>query len=122
MITVLNLIRKYWIYITLLIFTVITILSLVPPPELPPMPGSDKTHHLIAYSILIFPAALRKPDYLPAICLFFTCGSGAIELIQPLVNRYGEFSDLLANITGLVCGLLAAKFITWLLPANSECK
>jgi hypothetical protein len=43
------------------------------------------------------------------------CWSGAIELLQPFVNRYGEFQDLAANIIGLVCGLLAAKLIRWLL-------
>ena len=122
MITLLTLSRKYWKSITLFFLTVITILSLVPLAELPPIPGSDKTHHIIAYGLLMFPAALRKPDYLPAIGLFFICWSGAIELIQPFVNRYGEFQDLAANITGLVCGLLAAKLIRWLFPANSELK
>ena len=58
--------------------------------------------------------------YLPVIGLFFICWSGAIELIQPFVNRYGEFQDLAANITGLVCGFLAANLVTWLLPMNSE--
>ena len=122
MITLLTLIRKSWRAITLCILTVITVLSLLPLAELPPISGSDKTHHIIAYALLMFPAALRKPDYLPAIGLFFICWSGAIELIQPFVNRYGEFQDLAANITGLVCGLLAAKLIRWLFPANSELK
>ena len=122
MITLLTLIRKYWISITLFILTVITVLSLYPLEELPPVPGSDKTHHFIAYAMLMFPTALRKPDYLPAICLFFICWSGAIELLQPFVNRYGEFQDLAANITGLVFGLLAVKLIKWLLPVNSDLK
>ena len=120
MIKLLTPIRKYWKAITLFILTGITILSLVPLAELPPMPGSDKTHHIIAYGLLMFPAALRKPAYLPVIGLFFICWSGAIELIQPFVNRYGEFQDLAANITGLVCGFLAANLVTWLLPMNSE--
>ena len=119
MIKLLKTIRKYWRATTLFILTGITILSLVPLAELPPVPGSDKTHHIIAYGLLIFPAALRKSDYLPAISLFFICWSGAIELIQPFVNRYGEFQDLAANIIGLVSGLLAAKLITWLFPINS---
>ena len=122
MITLLTLIRKYWLSITLFILTVITVLSLLPLKELPPVPGSDKTHHIIAYATLMFPTALRKPHYLPAIGLFFIGWSGAIELLQPYVNRYGEFRDLAANITGLVCGLLAVKFIQWLLPVNSELK
>ena len=122
MITLLTLIRKYWIFITLFILTVITVLSLLPLEELPSVPGSDKTHHFIAYAMLMFPTALRKPNYLPAIGLFFIGWSGAIELLQPYVNRYGEFQDLAANITGLVCGLLAVQLIKWLLPVNSELK
>ena len=86
------------------------------------MAGSDKTHHIIAYAILMFPVAIRKLDCLPAIFLFFIGWSGAIELLQPFVNRYGEFQDLAANITGLVCGLLAAKLIQWLFPVNSDLK
>ncbi len=122
MITLLTLIRKYWISITLFILTVITVLSLWPLEELPPVPGSDKTHHFIAYAMLMLPTALRKPNYWPAIGLFFIGWSGAIELLQPYVNRYGEFQDLAANITGLVCGLLAVQLIKWLLPVNSELK
>ncbi len=122
MITILTLSRKYWISITLFILTVITILSLWPLEELPPVPGSDKTHHFIAYAMLMLPTAIRKPDYLPAIVLFFICWSGAIELLQPFVNRYGEFQDLAANITGLVCGFGAVKLIKWLLPVNSDLK
>jgi hypothetical protein len=122
LITLLILIRKYWISITLLLLTVITVLSLHPLDKLPPAPGSDKTHHFIAYALLMFPTAIRKPDYLLAIGLFFIGWSGAIELLQPFVNRYGEFEDLAANITGLVCGLLAVKLIKWLLPVNSDLK
>ena len=122
MITLLKLSGKYWISITLFILTVITFLSLYPLDKLPPAPGSDKTHHLIAYAMLMLPAAIKKPDYLPAIGLFFVCWSGGIELLQPFVNRYGEFQDLVANITGLVCGFGAGKLIKWLLSVNLDRK
>lgn len=114
-VALLTLIRKYWIHITLFVLTVITVLSLYPLDELPPVPGSDKTHHLIAYALLMFPTAIRKPKYLPAIGLFFVCWSGGIELIQPSVNRYGEFKDLAANIMGLIGGFGIARAIEWLL-------
>ena len=113
-------IRKYWIFFTLFILTMITVLSLCPLEELPPVPGDDKTHHFIAYAVLMLPAAIRKPSYLPAIGLFFICWSGAIELLQPLVNRYRDFWDLAANVTGLFCGLLVARSIEWLLSFNSK--
>ena len=108
MTTLLSLIRTYWVAITLLILVVITLLSLWPAGQLPKVPGTDKTHHFIAYAGLMFPAALRKPKYWLFIGLFFIGWSGAIELIQPYVNRYGEWLDLLANSGGVLCGVLLA--------------
>ncbi len=67
-----------------------TVLSLWPLENLPPVPGSDKVQHLIAYAALMFPIALRKPKYWPLIGLLFIAWSGPIELLQPYVNRYGE--------------------------------
>ena len=110
-IALLSLIKKYWTFITLLILTVITIFSLTPLATLPPAPGTDKTHHFVAYATLMLPTALRKPKHLPLISLFFLGWSGAIELIQPYVNRYGELQDLAANAGGLICGWLIAKVL-----------
>ena len=112
--TIINPIKKHWLVLTLFFLSIITILSLTPLPELPPVPGSDKTHHFIAYGTLILPTAIRKPKKWLIITLFFIGWSGAIELIQPFVNRYGELIDLVANIGGLVCGLLLGQFILWL--------
>ncbi|MBE9043016.1 VanZ family protein [Pleurocapsales cyanobacterium LEGE 10410] len=122
MLTLLTLIKRYWIYVTAFILTAITILSLTPLEKLPSAPGTDKTHHFIAYAVLMFPTALRKPKYWLAITLFFICWSGAIELLQPYVNRYGELEDLGANIVGLVCGVIAVEIIKWLIPVDSKKK
>lgn len=119
-IALLTLIKKHWIFVTAFILTAITILSLTPLETLPPAPGTDKAHHFIAYAALMFPTALRKPKYWLAIALFFICWSGAIELLQPYVNRYGEIEDLVANIIGLVFGLLAVQIIKWLIPIDSD--
>ena len=115
-------IKRYWISSTLFILMMITILSLRPLQMLPPVPGSDKTHHFIAYATLIFPTALRKPKYWQIIVLLFIGWSGAIELIQPYVNRYGELQDLAANIIGLVCGYLLVQIVNWFFPVNSKQK
>lgn len=122
MITPLNFIRKYWISSTLFVLTAITFLSLRPLDRLPPVPGSDKVHHFIAYALLMLPTALRKPDYLLGIGLFFIGWSGAIELLQPYVNRHREFQDLLANTMGLGCGFLTVKLIAWLFPVKPDLK
>jgi len=111
MIKFLTIIKTNWAVFTLTILVAITLLSLWPLDELPQVPGTDKIHHLIAYALLMLPAALRKPDKWILIGLFFIAYSGAIELIQPYVNRYGEWMDLFANAAGVVCGLMIAELI-----------
>lgn len=100
--------KTYWVAITLFILMAITLLSLWPADQLPSVPGTDKTHHFIAYAGLMFPVALRQPKYWVVIGLTFIGWSGAIELIQPYANRYGEWLDMLANSGGVVCGVLLA--------------
>ena len=120
MISLLAIIRNYWITVSLFTLIIITILSLYPLESLPSVPGSDKTHHFIAYGALMFPTALRKPKYWQFIGLFFICWSGAIELLQPFVNRYGEWLDMAANTTGILCGLLLAHFVSRIFLDNSK--
>ncbi len=104
-------IKSHWLRLTLLIMSCIATLSLWPAESLPQVPGTDKTHHFIAYGLLMLPTALRKPKNWLLIAIGFALFSGAIELIQPYVNRYGEWLDMLANIIGLICGILLAKLI-----------
>ena len=118
MIRLLNLIKTNWIILTLFILLVITILSLWPLDKLPLVPGTDKTHHLIAYAILMLPTALRKPERWILFGLFFIVYSGAIELLQPYVNRYGEWLDMLANTAGIVCGLIIAEIVNFFFPVK----
>lgn len=113
MMRLLNLIKTWWKACTAVTLAAITALSLLPLPALPPVPGKDKTLHLIAYVVLMFPVGLRRPRHITAIFLFFVCYSGLIELVQPYVNRYGEWQDLAANILGLSIGLLLAEILLW---------
>jgi len=106
------LIKKYWAPLTLSTLLAITWLSLSPLDKLPPVPGGDKSHHLIAYAMLVFPVALRRPRRWQCITLFFVVYGVAIEFIQPYVNRYGEWLDMVANCLGLVCGILLAKLLS----------
>ena len=90
-------------------------LSLSPLAQLPDVPGSDKTHHLIAYAVLAIPTAIAIPQRIRTTALLYTCLGGVIELIQPYVNRYGEWLDFIANTAGVligsVFGLLVDKYI-----------
>ena len=111
MILLTQFINRYWIQLSLVMLLAITALSLHPLDNLPEAPGSDKTHHLIAYAALAYPASLRKPKRWQAIITIFALYSGLIELIQPHVNRYGEWMDFLANISGLIIGIALAYLI-----------
>ena len=101
-------INRCWIPLSLVTLLAITILSLHPLDQLPEAPGSDKTHHLIAYMILAYPTSLRKPKRWHGIIVIFAIYSGLIEIIQPHVNRYGEWMDFLANISGILLGIILA--------------
>ena len=118
MMTLVTTLKNYWIAFTLFLLAVIASLSLWPQEFLPPVPGGDKIHHLIAYAALMFPTALRKPKYWKSIGLSFIAFSGMIELLQPYVNRYGEWPDMAANTAGVVCGLLLAKLMSYFSPVQ----
>ena len=97
---------RWWPTITLAVLLAVTALSLSPLPELP-LPdaaSSDKLHHLVAYALLAWPVATARPKGWVRIMAFFLAWSGMIELVQPFVNRYGEWADLAANATGLLLG------------------
>lgn len=109
-------IRTYWLIISIIILAAITILSLTPLPKLPSAPGNDKLHHFVAYAALCFPLMLSKPSYWKWGLLLLAAWSGAIELIQPYANRYGEWADMLANVGGLACGTALAYLINLCFP------
>ena len=94
-----------WKIYTSLIFLIITFLSLYPLQEQPSVPGSDKIHHLIAYSALTICVGLRKPSNYFLIIILFSFYSGLIEIIQPYVNRFREIEDFLFNNLGIFIGL-----------------
>tara|TARA_R110000772_G_scaffold110050_5_gene213523 strand:+ start:191 stop:562 length:372 start_codon:yes stop_codon:yes gene_type:complete len=118
MTTLLNFLNRYWKQCSVFLLLIIGLLSLLPLPELPAAPGSDKTHHLIAYAVLVIPVAIRKPKFWWLIVVFYLAFSGVIELVQPYVNRYGEWLDMLANSIGIICGLLISELLISLFPAK----
>lgn len=107
-----NTIKEYWVILTVIMLIFITTASLWPLEYLPAVPGSDKTHHFISYALLALPVAIRRPSYWPIMMAFFVVWGGAIELIQPFVNRYGEWLDLAANSSGILLGVLISFFIS----------
>ncbi len=94
-----------WKIYTVLIFLIITFLSLYPLKEQHNIPGSDKIYHLIAYSALTIVIGLRKPSNYLLLIVFFSFYSGLIEIIQPFVNRFSEIEDFIFNNLGILIGL-----------------
>jgi len=101
--------------ISIAILAIVTIASLIPLPILPEVPGSDKTHHLVSYALIALPVSLVKPKYWWAFLLFVVVWSGLIELIQPFVNRYGEWLDLAANTVGVIIGYIIGQWVVGIL-------
>ena len=113
--SLLNMLLKYWWLASLMMLAVITVFSLIPLPALPEVPGSDKTHHLVSYALAILPIALRKPRYWLLFAFAIAAWSGGIELVQPFVNRYGEWLDLLANVVGVIIGCVIGVIVNKIL-------
>ncbi len=107
---------RFWPLLTLLVLGAITYLSLSPLERLPEAPGGDKLHHLAAYGLLALPASLARPRGWGWLLLLFILWGGAIELLQPFVQRYAELGDFIANFAGVGLGCL----LGWLLRLRAR--
>ena len=100
--------RKYLdIPITLIVTAILTIAMLWPLDAPPPTPdGSDKIVHIIAFAGLSFPLSRTGRIGLLPVFLGASAFGGLIELIQPSFNRSADMNDWMANIVGVVVGIL----------------
>ena len=103
-------IHDKWLSITIALFLIILLLSLYPINSSLNQAGNDKFNHLIAYSLLSFPASLKKPPFYILICVFFVISGGLIELIQPHFNGYLDLFDFLTNTFGVFIGMIIGSF------------
>ena len=104
---------RCWRPVTWLLLALIIWASLWPLPELPlpDFAASDKLHHLLAYAALAVPVSLARPPRWPVWIAGFALLSGTMEIVQPYVNRWGEWADLAANLTGLAIGVGLAALL-----------
>lgn len=101
------------IAVTLAVAALIGFLTLTPIQN-PGVPGTDKSHHLIAFAALALPLSFARPRLAPWIALAATAYGGVIEFIQPLVGRTGEVIDLMADAAGAAIGGAAGVGFRWL--------
>ena len=92
--------------VTIVIFVIITLLSLVPIPlsgSFGPV-GVDKVYHLVAYFCLVFPLPLARPRLATWVVLGVIACGGSIKLIQYLFAREAPWGDFVANGIGAIVG------------------
>lgn len=93
--------------LTACVAAAILVLALIPMPVAPSVPGSDKTHHFIAFAALVLPAALFHPRALWWALPLAVVEAGLIEIVQPHVNRMREWADFTAGVRGALAGAAA---------------
>ena len=99
------------LYLTALILLGIALGTLLPQDSLTDAPGTDKLHHVVAFTALSFPVALIRPKYIWAIFALSLLYGASIEIIQPLVNRSGELLDFWSDAIGVALGAGLAKVL-----------
>ncbi len=88
------------------------------PLSIPGPPGGDKLHHLLAFGGLVLPGTALRPRWWAALAGFALAYGGLIEIVQPYVGRFGEWSDFLADGLGALVGVLAGKALARLFPVS----
>ena len=78
------------------------------PMEQPPkgLEGSDKLIHFIAFAALAFPLSRTGRFGLMPIFIGASAFGGIIELLQPSFNRSSEVNDWIADIVGILLGII----------------
>ena len=95
--------------LTLIVTTVLTVAMLWPIHQPPPGPDeSDKVVHLIAFAALAFPLARTGRIGLVPVFIGASTFGGLIELIQPTFGRSADMQDWIADIAGVVLGIVLA--------------
>ena len=103
--------------ITLSVTLILTVAMLWPLEAPPPAPdGSDKVVHLIAFAALSFPLARTGRIGLTPVFVGASAFGGLIELIQPIFNRSADISDWVADILGVVLGMICGLIYRRLRP------
>ncbi len=114
--------RRAWRVLLLLTMAVVSWFAFMPDSGGDTYAGADKVNHLLAFGTLGLLAALcaapgARAALLAAVALL--AYGGFIEGVQSLLpSRHAEWTDLVADATGIVLGLLAAAALRRAWPAG----
>ncbi|WP_421850997.1 hypothetical protein [Marinomonas sp.] len=86
---------------------IVILITLTPAEYLLPAPGSDKLHHVLGFGSWALICAFGPTKRFAYMALFIIFWGGMIELIQPYVNRYGEWLDFYADALGVILVVLS---------------
>tara|TARA_B100001093_G_scaffold509194_1_gene572795 strand:+ start:3364 stop:3744 length:381 start_codon:yes stop_codon:yes gene_type:complete len=92
------------IFLTIIFTIVICCGTLTPLPKSLDVPGSDKWHHFVAFSFLVYPLTVANKKCWIPIILFGLFFGALIELVQPYLNRFGDIQDFQADAIGMLIG------------------
>jgi VanZ family protein len=112
--------RNIDIYLTVVIAFVIGLATLTPVEKLTVVSGSDKLYHLLSFAILTFTIAMVRPKAVRWILILSLIFGGAIELLQPFVNRSCEFADFLADACGATLGIMVSRVLVRVLRSRTD--
>lgn len=112
---------RKWVAISLTAVLALVIATLTLFPVSLPRPitsGPDKLYHFIAFASLMLPVSSLYPRALIWLIPWALIFAGAIELIQPLVNRGGEWADFWADAWGIGAGLLVGTAVYYFMTSK----
>ena len=107
--------HRHRVALTLTAILAITIAYLtLTPQSLPVVSGGDKLHHVIGFAALSLPAATLYRRALIWLLPSAIAFGGIIEIIQPYVNRQGEWADFGADAIGAILGVSLGLFLRYI--------
>ena len=110
--------KRIAVLLTCFIALLIGALTLIPLPVPQGVPGNDKTHHVIAFAVLMLPLAILSPRALIWLLPAAIAYGGLIEIIQPYAGRFREWQDFQADVVGVLIGVALGLAIRRLVPAR----
>ena len=110
--------RQYGVVTSIFFLLIITILSLIPVSQEPPMNNIDKIEHLVAYAAFTAPISLAYHPRYKSIFWFACIWGMLIEIVQPYVGRQADTIDAVINALGAGVGIIIARYFFKILCTN----
>ncbi|MBM6551897.1 hypothetical protein [Marinomonas ostreistagni] len=94
--------------------------TLAPAAELVPVPGNDKTHHILGFLGWAGLCALGPTRRFVAFAIVIALMGGLIELIQPYVNRHADWYDFWADTLGVALAFIVHGVACWIKARGTD--